>query len=292
MDLAGGLRGLRTDLDRPGAALVLARREKTHQSEDTVARRDQFIKPSALDAELGEEQRALLRLQFRHLRFDGGADHKHFAALRLRQTTDLPHIFAVRAVVRQIILRHVRRVDGRLGREQIVGREERLLLLVLPDVKRLGRLSGLQMRHKPRKEGLLLRQLFVHAGAFFHLRYTALQDLQIREEQFVVDRLDVTRRIDAALHMNHVRVLKTADHVHDGVHLADMAQKLVAQALALSGTLHQTGNIHKLDGRGSHFFRVIHLPQQADPLIRHRHDPHIRINRAERIIRGLRARSG
>ena len=46
-----------------------------------------------------------------------------------------------------------------------------------------------------------------------------------------------------------VRVLEAADHLHDGVHLADVREELVAEAFALARALHEAGDVHELDGR-------------------------------------------
>ena len=57
----------------------------------------------------------------------------------------------------------------------------------------------------------------------------------------------MSRSDHPARHVDHVVVLEAAHHVDDGVGLADVGQKLVAQAFALAGTGHQTGDIDKLD---------------------------------------------
>ena len=46
--------------------------------------------------------------------------------------------------------------------------------------------------------------------------------------------------------MNHIGILKAAHHMNNGVHLTDIRQKLIAQALTLRRALYQSRNIHKL----------------------------------------------
>ena len=92
--------------------------------------------------------------------------------------------------------------------------------------------------------------------------------------------------------MDDVFIHKAAHHMHDGVHLADMAEELVAQALALARALDQTGNIHKLDGGGGHLLRVIHIRQHVQAGIRHQHHAGIGLDGAEGIVGGLRAGLG
>ena len=84
--------------------------------------------------------------------------------------------------------------------------------------------------------------------------------------------------------MGNIPILKAADNLCHRIHLTDMLQELVAQALTLGGTLHQAGNIHKAESCRSGLLGVIHLMQHLQPLVRHINDAHIRLNGAERII--------
>ncbi len=59
--------------------------------------------------------------------------------------------------------------------------------------------------------------------------------------------------------MDNVAVLETPDYMDDGVHFPDICQKLVAKALALRSSLHQSCNIHKFNGSRYDFLRVVHL---------------------------------
>ena len=84
--------------------------------------------------------------------------------------------------------------------------------------------------------------------------------------------------------MGHVGILEAADHVDDGVGGADVAQELVAQALALGSALYQACNIHELDDSGGNLFGLMQLSQPVQPLIRHGNHAHVRVNGAERIV--------
>ena len=72
---------------------------------------------------------------------------------------------------------------------------------------------------------------------------------EVGEDEFGVDDLDVAHGIDRAADVVNIRVLETAHHLHDGVHLADVAEKLVAQALAAARAAHESGDVHELDAR-------------------------------------------
>ena len=92
--------------------------------------------------------------------------------------------------------------------------------------------------------------------------------------------------------MDDVFVLEAADHMNDSVHLTDMGQELVAQALAVAGALDQARYIHKFHAGGRNLLGLIHLGQHVQTLIRHSYHAGVGFNGAERIISGLRARIG
>ncbi len=96
----------------------------------------------------------------------------------------------------------------------------------------------------------------------------------------------------AALHVDDVVVVKAADHVDDGVRLPDVGQKLVAQALALGGALHQTGDVHELDDRRGLLLGLVNFRQLVQPGVGHRHHAHVGVDGAEGIVGRLRAGVG
>jgi hypothetical protein len=88
--------------------------------------------------------------------------------------------------------------------------------------------------------------------------------------------------------MVDVAILKTADHLHNGIHLANMTEKLVSQSLALARPFDQTRNIDKFDSRRDDFLGFRQLGQHVEPFIRHGHDTLIRLDGAKWIISRLR----
>ncbi len=76
------------------------------------------------------------------------------------------------------------------------------------------------------------------------------------------------------------------------IHLADIGKELISESLPFGSALHKPRDIHKFDHRRRHFLRPIKLSEQPDPLIRHCHNPHIRVDRTERIVGGFCARLG
>ena len=92
--------------------------------------------------------------------------------------------------------------------------------------------------------------------------------------------------------MDHVLVVKAAHHVDDGVGLADVGQKLVAQALPPGGPLHQSGDVHELDHRRGSLLGVVHLRQLVQTGVGHRHHAHVGVDGAEGVVGALRAGVG
>ena len=70
----------------------------------------------------------------------------------------------------------------------------------------------------------------------------------------------------------------------DGVGGADVGQELVAQTLALGGTLHQTGDVHKFDDRRGGLLGLVQVGQPLQPLVRHGHYAHIGVDGAEGVV--------
>ena len=76
-----------------------------------------------------------------------------------------------------------------------------------------------------------------------------LDALEVGQHQLGLDGLGVGERIDPALDVGDVGILEAAQHVGDGVALADVGEELVAEALALAGAAHQAGDIDEGDPR-------------------------------------------
>ena len=77
----------------------------------------------------------------------------------------------------------------------------------------------------------------------------AFEAFEIGEHQFGLDRLGIADRIDAAFDMGDVVILETAQHMGDGIDLADIGEELVAQPFALRGAAHQARDVDEGDAR-------------------------------------------
>ena len=90
----------------------------------------------------------------------------------------------------------------------------------------------------------------------------------------------------------HVGVLEAADHVHDGVHLTDVGQELVAQPLTFAGTFDQTRDIDELDSRRHGPLRVHDLRQGIEARVGHLDDAGVRLDGGKGIVGHQRAGGG
>ena len=105
--------------------------------------------------------------------------------------------------------------------------------------------------------GAVFRLAFFHQGG--RLVAPLFHAFQIRQNQLGFNGFNVARGINGAIHMDDVVVLKAAHHVYNGVHLADVREEFVPQALAPARAAHQARDVHEFDGRGRVFFRMIHF---------------------------------
>ena len=88
--------------------------------------------------------------------------------------------------------------------------------------------------------------------------------------------------------MDHIGVVKTADHMDDGVYLPDIGKELIAQAFALGGALYKSGDVHELDHRMGGLSGIVHGGELVQTGIRNGNHAHIGVNGAERVVGGFR----
>ena len=105
----------------------------------------------------------------------------------------------------------------------------------------------------------------------------SFEHLDICKDQLKIDRLDIPERIDAAVHMDDIAVVKAADHMDDGVHLADIGEELIAQSFSFGRAFDKTGDIHEFNDSRHDLCGIIHIRQYLQTGIRDRNDPHIRV---------------
>ena len=130
-------------------------------------------------------------------------------------------------------------------------------------------------------------KFFIALRRLVRLLDPALDHLQIRHDQFQIDNRNIPLRVRGPLHMDHILVVKTADHMDNGVCLPDIRKKLVAQPFAPARAFDQSGNVHKFHNRRGFLQRLVQFRQIVQPFIRYRHHAHVGIDGTEGVIRAL-----
>ena len=92
--------------------------------------------------------------------------------------------------------------------------------------------------------------------------------------------------------MNYIVILKAANHMYYRIDFSYVREKLVAETLTLGRAAHKTGYVNELDCRGGYLVRIVHFCELVKALVRHGNYADIRLDGAERIVCGLRARIG
>src|SRR6202008_3783236 len=79
-------------------------------------------------------------------------------------------------------------------------------------------------------------------------------------------------------------------HMGDGIDLADIGEELIAEAFPLRGAAHEAGDIDEGEARWNDFRRPRDRGKRGEPRVGDRDLAHIRLDRAERVIRRLSRR--
>ena len=194
-------------------------------------------------------------------------------------------------VVAEAVLEHVGHVHHRLE-----GQQEQVAhggAVVLGQAQRPGRAAGVQAFADPRQHlDPRLRILVAGLGRAFRALQGLVHRLQVGQRQLGVDRLDVGDRVHPVADVDDIAILEAAHHVADRVHLSDVGQELVAQALAARRAGHQARDVHELHRGRDHLLRLDDLRQRAQARVRHRDHAHVGLDRAEREIGRGDARLG
>ena len=127
------------------------------------------------------------------------------------------------------------------------------------------------------------RSLVAGLGPFLHLEALPAQDLQVGQQEFGFHHLHVPHRVKRGQGMGTALVTEAAHHVDQEVHLPDVPQKLVTQALSLGGALDEAGDVDKFDGRGGEFLGFQQLAQAGQTGVRDGHHPGVGADGAEGV---------
>ena len=287
MNHARRLRRMRALAHGPGAHFLRADGEKGQQPQQPVTGADDAVQARLVQPHVGEEGLFLFVAHVGELHLDGRRHRHHRRLLLLRA---LAHCVEI-GIIRKSRFAHVGDVHERLVGEQAQRPEQQMLLGAQFEAAHRQALIELGA-HSHQQLAQLGLVLAAGLGAFVRTRHPLFHGLQIGKRELGVDGLDIGDGIDAAGHVHHVLVLEAAHHVGDGIHLADVGQKLVTEALALRRAGDETGDVHELDGGREDFLGLGDRRELVQARVWHLDDADVRIDGAERIVLGRNAGLG
>jgi hypothetical protein len=118
--------------------------------------------------------------------------------------------------------------------------------------------------------------------------HALFEALEVREEKLGLDHFGVGDRIDRVRDMLDVVILEAAQDVDDRVDLADVAEELVAEPLALARTLHEAGDVDEAELGRDDLGRLGDAGQRVEARVGDRHLAHVGLDCAEGIVGRLR----
>ena len=127
-----------------------------------------------------------------------------------------------------------------------------------------------------------------HFSNFFYALDAVFNGFEVLELEFGVDDFLVANGVDRTVNVHHVAVVEAAEHMDDGISFADVAQELVAEAFALRGTLHESGDVNDFHRCRHDASRMHQFGQFGKTFVGHRDDTHVGLDGAEREIGRLR----
>ena len=208
-----------------------------------------------------------------------------------------PVFFACSATARacgpspgEVVVPHVGQVEDRLHREE-EERPQRGTLLGLP-LERAELHAVLERGLRP-GEHLALEDGLLVAGARFlgDAVRVAGHGLEVRHRQLELEDLDVPQGVDRRLARN-VALVEALNHLEQRVGLLQMPQELVPDPLALRSALGQAGDVDDADLRGDDLLGLDVAVDHLEPVVRHVHLGHVRLDGAEGVGRPLGPGSG
>ena len=208
--------------------------------------------------------------------------HHHLGRLILHSLTHSLHIGIPR---HSTPLVHIAHIEYGLGsqQEKVVGCTLFILRVKGYCAGTLSLDEGLVVltEHIQLQLGLLVTP---SGGLLLHLLNTLFNGLQVFDLQLSVNDFLVTHRVHTAVNMGHIVVVEAAQHMDDGITLADVSQEFVSQSFTLRGPLHQTGNVHNLHRSRDNPTWVDKFSQAVKPLIGDCDDTNVWFDGAEREV--------
>ena len=286
MDDTGGAGGFVAGLDGPGAAFVGTGGEEGAKAQQAVGALDEAHHAGLGQAHLFQEHLPIvIFLDLGNLGLGLGGNHQDLGILAGHGGAHGLDI-GIPAGGRSFI--YVAHIQHRLVGEQVKVFGHLLLFRILG--LHLAAVAALQQHLavalQQRKK---LLGLFVAAGGghLLHLLDAVLHRLQILDLQFGIHHFLVANGIHRAVYVHNVAVVEAAQHVQNGVGLADVGQELVAQALALGSALYQAGDVHDFHRGGNGALGLADVGEHLEAFVGHIGGAHVGVDGAEREVGAL-----
>ena len=126
--------------------------------------------------------------------------------------------------------------------------------------------------------------LLIVMGSSCLFCHTTFQHFDISKNQFQIDGLDITKRIDISIYMHHIGIFKASHNMDNGIHFPDIGKELITKTFSLGSSFHKACNVYKFNHRRGNFLCMIKLSQFLNSFIRNRYHTHIGINCRKRIV--------
>ena len=157
------------------------------------------------------------------------------------------------------------------------------------DLNGAGWLALLQSGQSRPQQALLLHGFLVTAAHFAHnVLESFFNTFHIGQHELCVDGIGICNGINVVRDMHHITIFKTADHMGNGIGLADIGQKLIAQPLALACAFDQPSDVYKGHPCRNYIRRICDLCQIGQARVGHIDLADIGFNRTKWKIRRLR----
>ena len=270
MNDASCLRGLRADGNGPSARFRFAAGKIALQAQQLVGAAHQARQAGLLKA---HGLQVLLRLggiELGQVGLDLCGDRHRLAAV------DFGQIGIKRVLV------HVGDVEDGLHGKQVQVIDGSLLVLV--QVQRAGAVAFVQALEHLLCNLELLHARLIALRFLLKTRDGLVKRAHVGQDQLGLDGFNVRAGVHAAIDVHDVRVAEEAHDFTDGIGFADVRKELVAQALALAGARHQTGDVDELDRCGNDLGRMVDFGQLLQTIVGNGDDADVGLDGGEGVI--------
>ncbi len=287
MDASGGLGGGGAGGDGPGTDFLVVEGEEGAEAEDVIGGADEgadagFRQSQGIEVVLG-----VLGGQVEEVAFELGADGDGVAAVvGLGVVEEAAHVGVLRKVG-EVALLDVGDKDGGFVGEEEGGAEEGTFLGGEGAGEGIDGFPGLEVGGSSFEQAGFEEGVFVAAFDVTADFFEAFVDrVEVGEDEFSGYDVDIAGGVDTAVDVDDVGVVEAADDLEEGVDLTDVAEELVAEALALGGALNEAGDIDEFERGGDSMGDADDLGEGVEPGFGHGDDAEVGVDGAERVVLG------